>query len=92
MFLELRTLEQYIFIMCRSLTYAQRAARVLEKHGIYASVSRSPMGVSPEGCSQGVKAAWRKRREALELMRTNGIAVGKIYVIYDDGSAAEIKL
>ena len=36
---------RYVF-MCRSLTYAQSAARMLEKNAISASVKKAPTGLS----------------------------------------------
>ena len=41
---------QYL-IMCRSLTWAQRSAALLERGGITASVVKAPQGLSPSGCA-----------------------------------------
>ena len=58
------------FIMCRSLTYAQKAARVLERSGIAASVSRPPAEVSGEGCAYAVRIAEKNLPAALVALKS----------------------
>ncbi|MGN1002280.1 MAG: DUF3343 domain-containing protein [Oscillospiraceae bacterium] len=82
-------MNQYI-IMCRSLTYAQRASRVLERAGIFSSVTKAPMGVSPEGCTYGVRLRTAELAGPLETVRAAGIKTGRIYEIQPDGSAREV--
>ena len=65
----------HIILMCRSLTSAQKAARVLERHGIFAVVTKAPQSVNPGGCTYGVKIAERNRAAAAELMELNGMPV-----------------
>ena len=48
---------RYIF-MCRSLTYAQSAARALEKNAISAAVRKAPSGLSISGCSYCVVVSY----------------------------------
>lgn len=38
-------------IMCRSLTYAQKAAKLLERNGINVGIRRAPQELSGAGCS-----------------------------------------
>lgn len=78
-------------IMCRSLTYAQRAARILESEGIYAALTKAPQGVTPEGCTFGVRVAERHLGRALASVRVAGIKVGKVFRVGEDGKAAEVK-
>ena len=40
---------QHYLIMCRSLTYAQRAQQALERAGIPAAVVKAPQSVSAAG-------------------------------------------
>ena len=44
---------QYL-IMCRSLTYAQRAQKQLESLGITANVVKAPQGLNTSGCGYAV--------------------------------------
>lgn len=66
-----------IWVLCRSLTYAQRAAALLERKGITALISRAPQGADPRGCGHAVKI--RKRApEAVKILRDAQIPIGKI--------------
>ncbi len=82
---------QYV-IMCRSLTYAQRAERLLERSGIYSGLTKAPQGVTPEGCTFGVKLAAKNVQRALVVLRSSGIKTGKIFLISEDGGASEVKM
>ena len=64
---------RYIF-MCRSLTYAQSAARALEKNAISAAVRKVPSGLSISGCSYCVGVSYTK---GCRGSATRGSASGK---------------
>ncbi len=74
----------YLF-MCKSLTYAQRSARLLERKGISAFIMRSPRDLSSGGCGYCVRVAERHRLRALELLRGAGLAPLRIYRAEPDG-------
>ena len=44
---------QYL-LMCRSLTYAQKSVKLLERSGITAAVVKAPPGLSRSGCGYAV--------------------------------------
>ncbi|MBR1456039.1 MAG: DUF3343 domain-containing protein [Oscillospiraceae bacterium] len=69
---------QYL-ITCRSLTQAQRTARLLEKHGINAAVTKIPQELSQRGCTYAVSLR-RKFEEAVTILRKNDLLNGKLYV------------
>ena len=71
-------MEHYI-IMCRSLSYAQRGERILEKAGITAYIIKAPQGVTPEGCSYGLRVSRSRGRGAIELLKKSGIRLGKVF-------------
>ena len=59
----------HIVLMCRSLTSAQKAARIIQNHGIFAAtVTKAPQSANPGGCTYGVKIAERNRGAALEIL------------------------
>ena len=43
---------QYL-LMCRSLTYAQKSVKLLERSGITAAVVKAPQGLSSSGLISG---------------------------------------
>ena len=80
---------RYIF-MCRSLTYAQSAARVLEKNAISATVRKAPAGLSPGGCSYCVSVSYSRGTAAAGVLRREGQLQGRIFLRRDDGSYTEV--
>lgn len=79
---------QYL-IMCRSMTYAQRSAALLERSGITAKVVKAPQGLSSSGCGYGVYL-YRHFNEARELLKKNNMISGKIFFRNEDGEYQEI--
>ena len=77
-------------IMCRSLTYAQKAAKALERAGMTATVSRPPAEVSGEGCTYSVKVSERSLPAALVVLKNAGVPSGKIYMMDRDGHPSEV--
>ena len=84
-------MENYI-IMCRSITYAQRSQKLLERAGIAANISKAPHGVTPEGCSYGVRVSRGKVARAMTILRTAGIKTGKVFLLGAGGEAREVEL
>lgn len=84
-------MDNYI-IMCRSITYAQRAQRLLERVGIAAYISKAPQGLTPEGCSYGVRVSRKNAYRSMELLRRAGIRTGRVYRLESGGEAREIEL
>ena len=80
----------YYLIMCRSLTYAQRTARVLERAGIGARVMRAPSSVSPEGCNYCVRIGEKYLPECLTVLKGEGLPPKRIYVHDGSGDLREV--
>ena len=73
----------YYLIICRSLTYAQRTAAVLERAGITARILRSPKSIAGEGC---------RLAEALVLLNRAELKPKRVYITEEDGSYREVGL
>lgn len=80
---------QYL-IMCRSLTYAQRSAKLLEKAGITATVVKAPQGLSTGGCGYAV-VLHRRFEEAVLMLKRNNLLTGKLFVRREGQDYAEVK-
>lgn len=76
----------HYIIVCRSLTYAQRTAKVLERSGITAIVMRPPADIAGEGCAYGVKLRERNLPAALKALKAAGVSCGKVYLLRPGGS------
>ena len=72
------------------MTRAQRAARLLERKGISAYVVKAPMGLSDRGCTYAVSLS-RRLPEALELLQSSGLRMGKLYRRADGEQYEEVR-
>ena len=82
---------QYSLILCRSLTYAQRAAHTLERAGITATVRKAPQGASDRGCTYAVKLRTSVLSRALQILNNAGVPYGKQFHLDEDGSLREVE-
>lgn len=80
-----------VLILCRSLTQAQRGAVLLEREGIYTSVTKAPQGLSPKGCSYAL-SVYRSPERAAALLEAAGIQMGKVFRRLDSGAYEELIL
>lgn len=78
-------------ILCRSLTYAQRTARVLERSGISGHVERTPRSIAGEGCGYCVKISEQGLGKALPLLRREGLGPKQVYIQHSDGTFDEVQ-
>ena len=80
---------QYL-IMCRSLTNAQRAAALLERKGISATIIKAPQGLSTSGCGYAL-SLYRYFDEATVLLKTNRLLMGKRFARNLEGEYLEVR-
>lgn len=73
------------YLKCRSLTQAQRGAKVLERGGIGASVNRLPKSVSERGCGYVIAVAEYRLERALSVLADAGIRPENVFVRDGDG-------
>ena len=82
----------YYLIICRSLTYAQRTAAMLERAGITAHIMRVPRTISEEGCTHAVKISERRLPEALTVLKRVGLMPQRVFIMSADESYKEVNL
>lgn len=76
-------------ITFRSVTYAQRAERVLRRENIFVQLQRTPKMLTSRGCGYCLRF---KRNDALEVigvLQSEQIAYGKLYEVRADGIPEE---
>jgi hypothetical protein len=78
--------------MCRSLTYAQRTAKILERAGITAIVTKVPQRISSDGCGYCVKVSQKNISNALVALKNAELYPVKIFVLYADGNYDEVSV
>ena len=80
----------HYLIVCRSLTYAQRTARVLERAGIAGYIMRAPKLISGEGCSHCVRVAERWLAPALKVLGREGLGPKRVFLQTEEGTYSEV--
>ena len=76
-------------IMCRSLTYAQRAAHALENAGLTAAVSKAPQYLTTGGCAYAV-SLHKGLEKAVSILNAKSLPYGKLYSRQEDGGYQEV--
>ncbi|MDR1669791.1 MAG: DUF3343 domain-containing protein [Oscillospiraceae bacterium] len=75
-------------IACSSITYAQRAMRLLNNAGIRASIRRLPIGSTDTGCSQAVRVDQSKLDRSVALMKNAGFTARYTFCEKENGEVA----
>lgn len=78
-------------IICRSLTYAQRVASVLERAGIRAPIQRAPSLVAEDGCSHAVRVAEKQLGVALKTLNRADMTPNRIFLQTMGGECLEVE-
>ncbi|NLH01631.1 MAG: DUF3343 domain-containing protein [Clostridiales bacterium] len=81
---------QYL-LMCKSLTYAQRASRALERLGITAIITKAPKSVTGQGCSYCVKVSEKNLVRSLSILKDAGLGPVRVFLVSYDGSVSEVQ-
>jgi len=79
-------------ILYRSITQAQRAARILERAGINCRVMRTPRSISTEGCGYCLGISERWLSKALVLLRQEPGKINRVYIVHDGDVPREVQL
>ncbi len=81
---------QYL-IVCRSLTYAQRAEKLLARAGISVVLVRAPSEATGTGCGYCVKLPGKRLPDALKALKASGFSPVKILLMREDGAYSEVR-
>ncbi len=66
-----------ILVTFRSVTFAQKAQRVLERQGISAFLLRTPKELAQRGCGYSLRL-YKDIQQALDILRREGLLMGKV--------------
>lgn len=81
---------QYL-LMCKSLTYAQRAARLLERSGISSIITKAPKSATGVGCSYCLKIRETRLAASLKILNESGFGPVRVFLISDNGNVSEVR-
>ena len=82
---------QFYFITFRSVTFAQRAEKLLNQQGHRGSLMRTPRWMEEQGCGYCLRLWTENPASAVELLRRNAIPMRKVYAQRADGQLEEIR-
>ena len=80
----------HYIILCRSLTQAQKAARALQREGIFSSVTKAPQSANPRGCTYGVKLGERNLSRGRAVLEKSGFEIGGLFSVDARGRVQEV--
>ena len=75
-----------VFLTSRSVTYAQRAERILAKNGIVSNVMKAPFGKNSGACAYAVRINDKNIVKALGIIKESGLSYTDIMIKQADGS------
>ncbi len=79
-------------ITFRSVTYAQRGERLLNRWGERCSLKRTPRWMEEQGCGYSLRLQTDNIERAVTLLRGEQLPMRKVYLRREDGSLEEITL
>ena len=81
----------YVYLITfRSVTYAQRGERVLNRAGERARVQRTPRWMEEQGCGYSLRLQTGNIARAVSVLRGEQLPLRKVYVQCDDGGLEEV--
>jgi hypothetical protein len=82
----------FYYITFRSVTYAQRAEKLLNRQGFRVNLMRTPRWMEEQGCGYALKLWTDSIASAAGLLREHKIQLRRIYVQPEDGQLEEVSL
>jgi hypothetical protein len=76
-----------VFLVLRSITYAQRGKEVLVGRRITARITRLPMELGENGCGYALRIDGCDYKRALQALAGGGVTVLRAYTRIEDGFA-----
>ena len=83
---------RFYFITFRSVTFAQRAEKLLNQRGYRVSLMRTPRWMEEQGCGYALKIWTGEILTAVKLLREARIQLRKVYAQGDEGELEEVQL
>ena len=80
------------FITFRSVTFAQRAEKLLNQRSYRVSLMRTPRWMEEQGCGYALKLWTNQIDSPVKLLRDNKIQLRRVYVQLEEGQMEEVVL
>ena len=83
---------KFFYITFRSVTFAQRGEKVLEKEDVRCTMLRTPKWMESKGCGYCLRLSLGDGPKAVEVLRQKQVQMRKIYLQMEDGDIQEVQL
>ena len=83
---------RFYYITFRSVTFAQRAEKLLNQRGYRPNLLRTPRWMEEQGCGYALKLLTNQIEGPVNLLRENQIQLKKVYVQLEEGWMEEVRL
>lgn len=80
------------FITVRSVTYGQRAERVLQKNNIRCTLQRTPKWMEEQGCGYCLRLRSEDIAAAVRILRASSVPFRRVYGQLPNGDVKEAVL
>ena len=80
------------YITFRSVTFAQRAEKLLHQKGYRPNLMRTPRWMEEQGCGYALKLWTEDVRMPVKLLRENRVQMRWVYAQREDGTMEEVRL
>ena len=83
---------RFYYITFRSVTFAQRAEKLLAAAAVRCSLQRTPRWMEQQGCGYALRIWAREPETAVRLLRSHNIPMRRLYIQGLDGQLEELDL
>lgn len=80
------------YITFRSVTFGQKAERLLENAGIQCSLQRTPRWMEEQGCGYALRIWTSEIQDSLRILRQERIPMKRLYIQGSNGQLEELPL
>ena len=83
---------KFYYITFRSVTYAQRAEKLISAAEIRCSLQRTPRWMEAQGCGYALRIWAREPDSAVQLLRKHNVPMRRLYLQGIGGELEEMSL
>ena len=78
------------YVTFRSVTLAQRGEKLLTERGYRCGLQRTPRWMETQGCGYALRIGAKDVAPAVQLLRSEGLTLRRVYVQTEDGQLEEV--
>ena len=83
---------KFYYITFRSVTFAQRGEKLLNRHQIRCDLMRTPRWMEEQGCGYSLRLRHRDLMQAVKTLRDGGVMFRKVYLQGENGVFEELEV